>query len=111
LKAHSIPVEPSYGAVWGALGKEVQYEGFTVRRLPAAHGFAVSFHAWLGKSVDAELSPDPIRVVPGGLEDAVGDGVQLLDAGGMGERRVVRVEPWMPLHRWIGGAAMASLVY
>ncbi|CAG5169959.1 uncharacterized protein ALTATR162_LOCUS7108 [Alternaria atra] len=94
-KANSIHVEPSYGAVWEALGEEVQYQGFTVQRSPAARGFAVAFYAWLGESVGSELSPNPIRLMPGGLESVVRDGFQLLGAGGMEERRIIRAEPWM----------------
>ncbi|CAN9281230.1 unnamed protein product [Alternaria alternata] len=94
-KPHNISVEPIYGAVWEALGEEVQYQGFTVRRSPAARGFAVAFYAWLGESIASELSPNPIRLMPGGLGSVVHDGFQLLGAGGMEERRTVRAEPWM----------------
>ncbi|KAB2106976.1 hypothetical protein AG0111_0g5499 [Alternaria gaisen] len=94
-KPHDISVEPIYGAVWEALGEEVQYQGFTVRRSPAARGFAVAFYAWLGESIASELSPNPIRLMPGGLGSVVRDGFQLLGAGGMEERRTVRAEPWM----------------
>ncbi|KAL1795191.1 hypothetical protein ACET3X_007007 [Alternaria dauci] len=94
-KPDNISVEPMYGAVWEALGEEIQYQGFTVRRSPAARGFAVRFYAWLGESVASDLSPNPIRLMPGGLECVVRDGFQLLGAGSMEERRIVRAEPWM----------------
>ncbi|KAH6852864.1 chaperonin 10-like protein [Alternaria rosae] len=94
-KAPNISVEPSYGAVWEGLGEEVQYQGFTVRRSPAARGFAVAFYAWLSACMGSELSSNPIRLMPGGLESVVQDGFQLLGVGGMEERRIVRAEPWM----------------
>jgi len=77
------------------LGEEVQYQGFTVRQSPAARGFAVAFYAWLNGYMASALSPAPIRLMPGGLESVVQDGFQLLGAGGMEERRVIRTEPWM----------------
>ncbi|KAI4915848.1 hypothetical protein J4E90_004294 [Alternaria incomplexa] len=94
-KAPNISVEPSYGAVWEGLGEEVQYQGFTVRRSPAARGFTVAFYAWLNGCMVSALSTAPIRLMPGGLESVVQDGFQLLGAGGMEERRVIRTEPWM----------------
>ena len=41
------------------------------------------------------LSPAPIRLMLGGLESVVQDGFQLLGAGSMEERRVIRTEAWM----------------
>ena len=92
-KAPNISVESSYGAVWEGLGEEVQYQGFTVRRSPTARGFTVAFYAWLNGCMGSALSPAPIRSMPGGLESVVQDGFQLLGAGGMEVRRVLRTEP------------------
>ncbi|KAI4921032.1 hypothetical protein J4E85_009147 [Alternaria conjuncta] len=94
-KAPNISVEPSYGAVWEGLGEEVEYQGFTVRRSPAARGFTVAFYAWLNGCMGSAMSPAPIRLMPGGLESVVQDGFQLLGAGSMAERRVIRTESWM----------------
>ena len=94
-KAPNVSVEPNYGAMWEGLGEEVQYQGFTVRRSPAARGFTGAFYAWLNDCMGSALSPAPIRLMPGGLESVVQDGFQLLGAGSMEERRVIRTEPWM----------------
>jgi NADPH:quinone reductase-like Zn-dependent oxidoreductase len=93
--AKNITVEPIYGAVWEGLGEEVQYQGFSVRQSPAARGFAVAFYAWLSGNMGSDLIPNPIRLMPGGLEKVVKDGFQLLGAGGMKERQVMRMEEWM----------------
>ncbi|KAF2831709.1 hypothetical protein CC86DRAFT_452680 [Ophiobolus disseminans] len=94
-KASDLPIEPTYGAVWEGLGEEVQYEGFTVRKSPAAREFAVAFYKWLSKALSSELRPVPIRLMPGGLEKVVEDGFALLGAGGVGHRQVKREKHWM----------------
>lgn len=94
-KSGDLPVEPSYGAVWEGLGEEVQYQGFTVKQSPAALGFAVAFYKWLSVALGSELKPSPIRLMPGGLDKVVGDGFQLLGAGGMEGREAKRTEEWM----------------
>jgi hypothetical protein len=90
-----LPTEPIYGAVWEGLGEEIQYQGFTVKRSPAARAFAVEFYKWLNEGVGTTLIPVPVRSMPGGLERVLEDGFKLLGAGGMGERDVSRVEKWM----------------
>jgi NADPH:quinone reductase-like Zn-dependent oxidoreductase len=94
-KASNLPVEPIYGAVWEGLGKEVQYQGFTVKESAAAREFAVEFYKWLSTAVDLELKPNPIRNMPGGLEKVVQDGFLLLGPGTMDERDTSRTEEWM----------------
>jgi NADPH:quinone reductase-like Zn-dependent oxidoreductase len=94
-KANQLPIEPVYGAVWEGLGEEVQYQGMTVGKSPAARAFAVAFYAWLGKAMGSDLMPVPVRSMPGGLEKVVEDGFALLGAGGMEDRQVKRTEEWM----------------
>ncbi|KAF2252820.1 GroES-like protein [Trematosphaeria pertusa] len=94
-KAGQLPVEPIYGAVWEGLGEEVQYQGFTIEKSPAARAFAVEFYQWLSSAVGSQLKPVPIRSMPGGLERVVEDGYRLLGAGKMEERQTKRAEEWM----------------
>lgn len=94
-KADSLPVEPIYGAVWEGLGKEIQYQGFTVKESIAAREFAVEFYKWLGTVVGSKLVPNPIRRMPGGLEQVVQDGFILLGPGSMKDRETSRTEEWM----------------
>lgn len=89
-KASDLPTEPSYGAVWEGLGEEVQYQGFTVQRSPSARAFTVAFYRWLSQVMGSELFPNPIRLMPGGLQKIVEDGFVLLGSGDMGERQVER---------------------
>jgi NADPH:quinone reductase-like Zn-dependent oxidoreductase len=94
-KADDLPIEPVYGAVWEGLGEEVQYQGFTVTKSPAARDFAVAFYKWLGVALGLGLQPVPVRLMPGGLERVIKDGFALLGAGGMEDRHVKRTETWM----------------
>ena len=93
--ANNLPVEPSYGAVWEGLGEEVQYQGFTVKRSPAARAFAVAFYKWLCTAVGSEINVAPVRLMPGGLEKVVEDGFRLLGTGDMQDRVQQRGEEWM----------------
>ncbi|KAF1975695.1 GroES-like protein [Bimuria novae-zelandiae CBS 107.79] len=93
--AGHLPVEPIYGAVWEGLGEEVEYQGFTIPRSPAARDFAVQFYRWLSSAVGSAIKPVPIRLMPGGLEKVVQDGFHLLGSGKMEDRDVTRAEEWM----------------
>jgi len=80
--------------------------------LPAsqsAHTFAKDFYAFLsgpGPSGKARLEPNPVRLMPGGLERVVPDGFSLLGSGSVSQRtRLTRTEDYM---RPIGGE---KLVY
>jgi len=84
--------EPTYGTVWEGLGKEVEYEGLTVPASPEARDFAVQFYKYIS---DYPLLPNPVRLMPGGLERIVGDGFLLLGPGTMDERAMTREEEWM----------------
>jgi NADPH:quinone reductase-like Zn-dependent oxidoreductase len=94
-KADYLQIEPVYGAVWEGLGEEVQYQGLTVGKSPAARAFSVAFYQWLSVALGTDLKPVPIRLMPGGLENVVKDGFALLGAGGMEDRQVLRSEDWM----------------
>ncbi|KAF2793115.1 GroES-like protein [Melanomma pulvis-pyrius CBS 109.77] len=94
-KADNLPVEPIYGAVWEGLGEEIQYQGFTVKKSVAAREFAVAFYKWLGEAAGNGLTPNPIRLMPRGLEKVVEDGFKLLGPGKMEDRGLGRTEEWM----------------
>lgn len=94
-QAEELPSEPIYGAVWEGLGKEIQYQGFTVKESPAARAFAVAFYNWLSEAAGSKLKPIPIRLMPGGLDNVVKDGFRLLGAGTMDARFTSRTEEWM----------------
>jgi NADPH:quinone reductase-like Zn-dependent oxidoreductase len=92
-KAENLPVEPVYGAVWEGLGVEIQYSGLTVPKSPEARAFAVEFYKWLSEG--GKLKPNPVRVMPGGLERIVEDSFTLLGSGSMQDRDQRRKEAWM----------------
>ncbi|KAK3111115.1 hypothetical protein LTR53_013966 [Teratosphaeriaceae sp. CCFEE 6253] len=93
--ADNLSVEPIYNAVWEGLGEEVEYKGMTVKKSPAAREFAVAFYRWLSEVTGTSLKPVPVRLMPGGLENVVRDGFQLLGAGTMSDRDVEKDEQWM----------------
>lgn len=93
--ANHLTKEPIYGTVWEGLGEDVQYQGITVHRSPAARQFAVQFYRWLSESVGSVLKPVPIRLMPGGLDTIVEDGFALLGYGSMEDRADSRSEEWM----------------
>jgi hypothetical protein len=70
----------------------VEYQGLTVPASPQARSFAVEFYKYLSIS---PLSPNPTRLMPGGLEKIPKDGFALLGSGTMGQRAVNREEEWM----------------
>ncbi|KAI9709793.1 MAG: hypothetical protein M1820_003196 [Bogoriella megaspora] len=94
-KADDLPLEPIYGAVWEGLGEEIQYRGFRVPKSLDARAFAVDFFRWLSNT--EVLEPNPVRLMPGGLERIVPDGFTLLGSNLMGDRKsqAGQNEPWM----------------
>ena len=94
-KADNLPVEPTYGAVWEGLGEDIQYAGLRVPKSLNARAFAVEFFRWLSRG--GRLEPNPVRVMPGGLERIVEDGFTLLGSNLMEDRELKkeRDEPWM----------------
>lgn len=90
----ALPVEPSYGAVWEGLGEMVQYQGMELPPSPRERGFAVAFYQWLSCG-EGKLKPNPLREMPGGLEQIVNKGFKLLGSGSMGDRSSSSEEAWM----------------
>lgn len=87
-------IEPSYGAVWEGLGAPVQYQGMSLPASKEARGFAVAFYEWLS-SGKARIEPSPVRMMPGGLDRVVENGLALLGPGSMDDRSKGRKENWM----------------
>lgn len=91
--APDLPMEPSYGAVWEGLGEVVQYQGMYLPASQKARDFAVAFYKWLSEG--GRLKPNPLREMPGGLENIVDDGFRLLGSGTMGDRDAKSEKAWM----------------
>jgi hypothetical protein len=66
---------------------------------PDAHSFAKEFYKFLSKPLPsgrAQLEPNPVRLMPGGLEKVVPDGFSLLGSGSVSERaKSARDEEYM----------------
>lgn len=65
--------EPVYGAVWESLGEDIEDDGLVVRSSPAKRSFALGFYKWL--SDGGMLQPNPVRLIPGGLDRIAADGL------------------------------------
>lgn len=91
--AQNLAVEPSYGAVWEGLGEDVQYQGMVLPASQEARSFAVAFYKWLSEG--GRLEPNPLRLMPGGLESIVDDGLRLLGSGTMRDRDTNSEKDWM----------------
>ncbi|PCD26256.1 hypothetical protein AU210_012687 [Fusarium oxysporum f. sp. radicis-cucumerinum] len=94
-----LTVKPTYGAVWEGLGVEVGYNDAVIAANPDAHAFAKEFYNFLSKPLPsgrAQLQPNPVRLMPGGLEKVVQDGFRLLGTGLVSERsKLERPEEYM----------------
>ncbi|EWZ79469.1 hypothetical protein NW765_013043 [Fusarium oxysporum] len=94
-----LTVKPTYGAVWEGLGVEVGYNDAVIPANPDAHAFAKEFYNFLSKPLPsgrAQLEPNPVRLMPGGLEKVVQDGFRLLGTGLVSERsKIERPEQYM----------------
>ncbi|WYZ45996.1 hypothetical protein EsH8_IX_000221 [Colletotrichum jinshuiense] len=91
--SEGLKIEPIYGAVWEAFGVEIHYQNLIVPASPQAREFASAFNTWLSGS--PKLTPNPVRLMPGGMERIVPDGFALLGSGSMQDRAQHREEPWM----------------
>ncbi|KAF4771241.1 hypothetical protein HAV15_012318 [Penicillium sp. str.  len=94
-----LRIKPIYGAVWEGLGAEI---GYNEEILPAnadARDFAAKFFSFLGtdaKADEIKLEPNPLRIMPGGLERVVPDGFTLLGKDGVSSRMMNdRLEEYM----------------
>ncbi|KAL9561994.1 hypothetical protein ACKAV7_013917 [Fusarium commune] len=94
-----LTVKPTYGAVWEGLGVEVGYNDAIIPANPDAHAFAKEFYNFLSKPLPsgrAQLEPNPVRLMPGGLEKVTQDGFRLLGTGLVSERsKIERPEEYM----------------
>ncbi|EWY84172.1 hypothetical protein FOYG_13940 [Fusarium oxysporum NRRL 32931] len=94
-----LTVKPIYGAVWEGLGVEVGYNDAVIAANPDAHAFAKEFYNFLSKPLPsgrAQLEPNPVRLMPGGLEKVVQDGFRLLGTGLVsGRSKIERPEEYM----------------
>ncbi|KAM0354849.1 hypothetical protein ACHAPU_000677 [Fusarium lateritium] len=95
----TLNVKPTYGAVWEGLGVEVGYNGAVLLANPDAYAFAKEFYSFLSKPSPpgrAQLEPNPVRRLPGGLEKVIPDGFSLLGSGSVSERvKLARDEDYM----------------
>lgn len=91
-EAEGVAAEPVYGAVWEGLGEDVQTHELVVRSSPTKRAFATAFYKWL--SDGGLLRPNPVRVMPGGLEKVVEDGFSLLGTD-LSSRKQERTEEHM----------------
>ncbi|KAF3940386.1 Zeta-crystallin [Dactylella cylindrospora] len=94
----NLDVKPIYGAVWEGLGVEIGYNGQIIPASPEARAFAAKFFAFLGSNAaegTAKLEPNPLRLMPGGLERIVPDGFELLGGDQVSGRKLTRTEDYM----------------
>ncbi|KAL7798849.1 GroES-like protein [Trichoderma afarasin] len=84
-----LRVKPIYGAVWEGLGHEIGYNGAIIAANPEARVFATKFFNFLSTAAadgKVKLEPNPVRIMPGGLERIVPDGFVLLGSGMVSQR-------------------------
>ncbi|KXH37613.1 hypothetical protein CSAL01_05806 [Colletotrichum salicis] len=75
-----LRIKPLKGVVWEGLGVEIQYQGVTFPANPEAREFATRFYDYLGAEAslgNAKLQANPVRLMPGGLEDIGSEGIPL----------------------------------
>ncbi|KAG9495670.1 hypothetical protein J7337_012224 [Fusarium musae] len=94
-----LAIKPTYGAVWEGLGVEVGYNDSVIPANPDAHVFAKKFYDFLSMPLPsgrAQLEPNPVRMMPGGLEKVTKDGFRLLGTGLVSDRsKIQRPEEYM----------------
>ncbi|KAH8128205.1 hypothetical protein ACSS6W_010990 [Trichoderma asperelloides] len=84
-----LRIKPIYGAVWEGLGHEIGYNGAIFPANPEARVFATKFFNFLSTAAadgKVKLAPNPVRLMPGGLERIVPDGFTLLGSGLVSKR-------------------------
>ncbi|KAF2229765.1 GroES-like protein [Viridothelium virens] len=104
-KADDLAIEPVYGAVWEGLGEDIQYAGIRVAQSLDARAFAVEFFRWLTNG--GKLEPNSVRVMPGGLEKVVVDGLTLLGSSLMEDRKPQKEQG----ESWMKSVSAEKLVY
>lgn len=93
-------VTPLYSAAWSGLGHEILYNDETLPASPEWRAFTVAFFSFLGRDEQKlPIKPNPVRVMPGGLELMVTEGFALLGDNKVADREKNAVEsgsrPWM----------------
>lgn len=93
-------VTPLYSAAWSGLGHEILYNEETLPASPEWRTFTVAFFSFLGRDEQKlPIQPNPVRVMPGGLERMVTEGFALLGSNKVADREKNGVEsgskPWM----------------
>ncbi|TFB00948.1 Deshydrogenase mlcG [Trichoderma ghanense] len=94
----NLRIKPIYGSAWEGLGHEIGYNGITIPANPEARLFATKFFSFLSTAATdgkVKLEPNPVRLMPGGLERIVPDGFALLGDGMVSERSTSRREDYM----------------
>ncbi|KAL6872520.1 GroES-like protein [Trichoderma longibrachiatum] len=93
-----LRIKPIYNSVWEGLGHEIGYNGITLPANPKARVFATKFFNFLSTAATdgkVKVQPNPVRLMPGGLERIVPDGFALLGGGMVSERSTSRSEDYM----------------
>lgn len=131
-------VKPLYGAVWSGLGHEILYNSkckllrrseilslclpdhpvIVDEKLPASptwRQFSVDFFKFLSTgSVESKktfpIPPNPVRLMPGGLESIVLEGFFLLGTGKVGNRSLVKQDE-NEAKNWMKPISGEKLVY
>ncbi|KAK0447372.1 zinc-binding oxidoreductase [Desarmillaria tabescens] len=93
-------VTPLYSAAWSGLGHEILYNEEILPASPEWRVFTVAFFSFLGRDGQKlPIQPNPVRVMPGGLESMVTEGFALLGSSKVADRERNTVEgglkPWM----------------
>ncbi|RSM05116.1 hypothetical protein CDV31_009750 [Fusarium ambrosium] len=77
---NNLQHKPMIGAVWEGLGVEIGYQGASIPVNPEARRFSTQFFEFLGSEASqgkAKLAGNPIRQMPGGL-DQIAEGLALV---------------------------------
>ncbi|KAI8234625.1 Trans-enoyl reductase ccsC [Colletotrichum sp. SAR 10_96] len=86
-------IKPLIGAVWEGLGVEILYQGATLPMNPESRRFTAEFYNYMGFEASSgvvKVQPNPVRLMPGGLERIASEGFALLT--GAGDERPVSAE-------------------
>lgn len=80
---------------WQGLGVEIDYDEYILPASPQTRAFSAAFYNWLSTGQNT-LEANPIRLMPGGLENVVSDGFILMGPGGMTNRKELnQSDPWL----------------
>jgi len=97
-------VIPLYGAAWVGLGHQIFYNNETIPEDLSWRALTVAFFRYLSAGSHEDptrfpITPNPVRLMPGGLARVVSDAFQLIGSGKVADRgdhqRDYETEPWM----------------